>query len=72
VRRGEKGVKGAKAKGWVSFWQTIDRGGWEFVTTSKEAGSPSNNTGVFYNSRVSFFKKCCIFVNIKYIFCEYI
>jgi hypothetical protein len=41
VRRGEKGVKGAKAKGWISFWQTIDRGGWEFVTTSKEAGSPS-------------------------------
>jgi hypothetical protein len=41
VRRGEKGVKGVKAKGWVSFWQTIDRGGWEFVTTSKEAGSPS-------------------------------
>ncbi len=34
-------VRGAKAKWWDSCWQTRDKGGWVFVTTSKEAGSPS-------------------------------
>jgi hypothetical protein len=38
---GEKGVKMVKAKGWGSCWQTRDKGGWELVTTRKEAGSPS-------------------------------
>jgi hypothetical protein len=34
-------VRGVKAKGWDSCWQTRDKGGWGFVTTSKEAGFPS-------------------------------
>ncbi len=29
-------VKGVKAKGWASCYQTGDQGGWEFVTTSKK------------------------------------
>jgi hypothetical protein len=33
-------MKVVKAKGWGSCWQTMDRGGWEFITTNKEAGSP--------------------------------
>jgi hypothetical protein len=33
--------KGVKAKGWGICWQTRDKGGWKFVTMSKEAGSPS-------------------------------
>jgi hypothetical protein len=37
----EKGMKGVKAKGWGSCWQSRDKGSWEFITMSKEAGSPS-------------------------------
>ncbi len=35
-RNGAKQVKALKAKGWVSCYQTGDRGGWKFVTTSKK------------------------------------
>jgi hypothetical protein len=34
-------VRGVKAKGWGSCWQTRDKGGWVFATMSKEAGPPS-------------------------------
>jgi hypothetical protein len=34
--RGGKGVKGEKAKGWGSFYQTGDQSGWGFVTTYKK------------------------------------
>ncbi len=33
---GGKGVKGAKAKGWDSCYQTRDGSGWEFITTIKK------------------------------------
>ncbi len=32
-------MSGVKAKGWDSWWQTRDKSGWVFITTSKEAGS---------------------------------
>jgi hypothetical protein len=34
-------VRGVKAKLWDSCWQTRDKCGWVFITTSKEAGSSS-------------------------------
>jgi hypothetical protein len=45
------GVKGVKAKGWGSCGQTRDKGGWEFVTPSKEAGSPSKKYRVILKAR---------------------
>ncbi len=36
-------VRGAKQE-WGSCWQTRDKGGWVFVKTSKEAGTPSKKS----------------------------
>jgi hypothetical protein len=39
-------VKGVKAKGWASCYQTGDQGGWEFVTTSKKLALRVSNVGI--------------------------
>jgi hypothetical protein len=52
--RGEKGVRGVKAKGWGSCWQTRDKGGWEFVTTSKKLVLEVSNMGLFIGQGFSF------------------
>jgi hypothetical protein len=45
---GEKGVKGVKAKGWGSCYQTGDQGGWEFVTMSKKLALQVSKAGILY------------------------
>jgi hypothetical protein len=44
-------VKGAKAKGWDSCYQTGDQGGWEFLTTSKKLALQVSNVGFFIDAR---------------------
>jgi hypothetical protein len=76
---GEKGVKGVKAKGCGSCYQTREQGGWGFVTTSKKLALQVSNAGGYIVDAggSDFFRNCCTFykyrdtypVNINKIFC---
>jgi hypothetical protein len=45
------GVKGVKAKGWGSCYQTGDQGGWEVVTTSRKLAIQVVKQGFFIDAR---------------------
>ncbi len=60
-----KGVKGARAKGWGSCYQTGDQGGWEFVAMSRKlAFQVSRGSLLLFKG----FEKLLVYcVNIKYL-----
>jgi hypothetical protein len=62
-----KGVKGVKANGLGSCYQTGDQGGWEFVTTSKKlAPQVSGDSLLFARGFDERWLEHC--VNIRYVY----
>ncbi len=64
--RGGKGVKGVKAKGWGSWYQTGDQGGLIFVTTSKELAHQVSRDSLLLCK--GFDKVVVQSLNIKYLY----